>query len=558
MTRPFVLAWLLVELAGCVMGPNDGTAVDGPVIGATFSYNGYSNTPSDLITLEVMRQPELDPALAASWVPFGTTISAATPTYINDTSPLYAWSTVAAPVPTSAEAGRWRAGGVLRTRARRASGGVLDTFDQPTFLDCVIDHYGRGDTWSAIGTACAGVSTKASNRTTGTVGLASTSRTPLDLPAAEKPDWLGRKPDTYQDPLDPARDETTAYYNAWGAPARLADFKATYGFAAGDVSATFYNDGDLGLGRDMHCRAQPLAAGLGRFVACYVTNYSGVDNVPAFGVDPAVVLDDAVHHRNEFATVAMVYRELTALNVSEVYFVVYNKAGDRVTRAQLDSVGRHTSVPSVCIACHGITSRYDAANHRIVDNFPTPGAPAARFLAFDPFSYLYSGVAGFTQADQLDKFRQLNAIINQTRPGAATQDLIAGMYSPNVDSPTAVTNPDYVPAGWAAMDASQDGKAIYVGVVKPGCRMCHASASDASIDFLQGADWAGRMYRIRSLVCGKTVGGVRGHNMPNAEHVAKRFWATGGRALLVSYTQPFQRDPLAASGFPDLNASCDP
>ena len=45
--------------------------------------------------------------------------------------------------------------------------------------------------------------------------------------------------------------------------------------------------GDLGLGREMHCKSW---AGK---VACYVTNYSGVAGFPAFGVDPTAQLDSA-------------------------------------------------------------------------------------------------------------------------------------------------------------------------------------------------------------------------------------------------------------------------
>ena len=140
------------------------------------------------------------------------------------------------------------------------------------------------------------------------------------------------------------------------------------------------------------------------------------------------------------------------------------------------------------------------------------------------------------------------------------------MYAPNVDDSTSVANDTYVPAGWATMDASQDGNAIYLGVVKRGCRMCHASASRADIDFLQGADWSDKLDTIRSLVCGKN--GMwpdgqmhRGHPMPQAEHVSKVFWATGGRALVLSYTQAHERGSNwlpAIPSFPDPFASCDP
>ena len=54
----------------------------------------------------------------------------------------------------------------------------------------------------------------------------------------------------------------------------LTEFKTIFGFGTG-VTATYDNDGDLGLGREMHCKAYPHPLGFG--VACYATNYSGTD-----------------------------------------------------------------------------------------------------------------------------------------------------------------------------------------------------------------------------------------------------------------------------------------
>ena len=47
----------------------------------------------------------------------------------------------------------------------------------------------------------------------------------------------------------------------------LTDFKDRNGFPAGEIVAKYANSGDLGFGRDMHCRKS------GADVACYVTNY---------------------------------------------------------------------------------------------------------------------------------------------------------------------------------------------------------------------------------------------------------------------------------------------
>lgn len=160
-------------------------------------------------------------------------------------------------------------------------------------------------------------------------------------------------------------------------------------------------------------------------------------------------------------------------------------------------------------------------------------------------------------ADQADAFRRLNVLVKQTHPAPATLDLIAGMYTPAVEDPHAVANDDYIPSGWLDLDSSQDGKALYRGVVKHGCRTCHVSSSKPALDFLEGSDFAARIGQLRHLVCAKTrrlPSGFleKGHAMPQAEQTSKVFWASGGRALLLSYTQS------AVTAFSDPDAACEP
>jgi hypothetical protein len=51
------------------------------------------------------------------------------------------------------------------------------------FSDCFTQHYGAGEDWAAIGTACAGLGGQ-------NAVLASTAASPATLPASQKPDWL--------------------------------------------------------------------------------------------------------------------------------------------------------------------------------------------------------------------------------------------------------------------------------------------------------------------------------------------------------------------------------
>jgi len=558
----YIVVWLWIALSACTLGPNNGSTFEGAIVGASFPYAGFTNQPGETISIQILDPVNADPSNNANWREIKSTVTATTPTWANDPNPLYFWSANVVPVDDAErQSWLWPTGGVVRTRAVRANGVALSTFDEPTAGPCVSGGFSRGTSWQTLGTRCAGITTKASGRTSGVTAIASTARTPLDLPEAEKPNWLGRKGDILP-------DQTLAYYRSWNAPDTLDAFKATYHFGGGDVTATFYNNGDLGLGREMHCRVNTNVTPFytAKQIPCYVTNYSGVAPTGASlgavfgdaqgGVDH--VLDDAVHRRNGFATVAMLYTELTFPGLpaptTEVFFVAYNSTGTRVTNAQLDSTNKHSSIPNACLSCHGITAYYNPSANRVQDRSPIAGIPAAKFLAFDPFSYLYSTQPGFTAADQAEAFHNLNEIVRQTHPAPATIDLIDGMYA------SGSASPNYVPSGWQDADDSQDGTTMYRGVVKPGCRMCHASSTDPTLDFLQLNDFAYYSTAIRRLVCSKTVLDVRGHDMPQAEHVSKVFWKSGARALILGFTQPSSPDwPIPGNPMKgDPFAACDP
>src|SRR4051812_10775033 len=103
--------------------------------------------------------------------------------------------------------------------------------------------------------------------------------------------WLSR--DTLVDDT-----ETNLYYSTIAAPATFTDWLNTYDFNGGDdVQARYYNSGDLGFGREMHCRQKP-----GVYVACYVVNHGFG---PAGPPDGSV--DDAIAGRRPLGAVAMVY-----------------------------------------------------------------------------------------------------------------------------------------------------------------------------------------------------------------------------------------------------------
>lgn len=513
----------------CTTGPNNGATVSGPVLNKALTFVGYYNHANTAIRLDVMTNPTLNPASEASWVPFATASTDDVPRNINSTDPLYQWKVTAAPVKNVGEAARWPQGGLVRVRAVHADPNgdfQLMTFDDVSFGTCLGEHLAASSDWTTIGLDCAGLGSK-------TAALVSISNVPVPPggPGAFNPNgFLGRKGHI-------TTTETDEYYDATDAPLSLTAFKSKYGFPSGEVTATYYNDGDLGLGREMHCKTYFNPSFL-LSVACYVTNYSGVHDatgkgVAAFNVSPTTVLADAVTRQHSFATVAMTYEPTGGANA--VKFVVFDANGARANTAQLDSTSNNTSIPNNCLACHGINSSYSSANNSV--------SAEARFLPFDPFSFEFSTAAGFTFNAQADAIRRLNALIKFTNPTPAISGFIDGLYAPNaVTDPAATAKSDFIPANWQT-GATLDGATLYRGVVKPACRTCHMSAVAASLDFADYNDFSALSSTIKSDACGS-------HVMPHAERVLKNFWESGARAYLIT--------AFPASSYPDPLAACKP
>ena len=512
--------------SACTSGPNNGATAAGPVLNKSFTFVGYYNIANTAIRLDVMKNPTLDPASAASWVPFASATTDDVPRDFNSTEPLYQWKVTAAPVKNLSEAARWPQGGLVRIRAvHPAPNGDIQlmTFDDVSFGDCLAEHLAASADWQTIGFDCAGLGGK-------TAALVSISNVPVPPggPGAFNPDgFLGRKGQI-------STAETEQYYAATNAPLTLTAFKNKYGFPSGEVTATYYNNGDLGLGREMHCKTY-LASGILLSVACYVTNYSGVHDatgkgVAAFNVASSTVLADAVARQHSFATVAMTYEPTGGANA--VKFVVYGANGARANTAQLDSTANNTSIPNNCLACHGINSSYSSASNSV--------SAEARFLPFDPFSFEFSTAAGFTFDDQADEIRRLNALIKYTNPTPAISGFIDGLYAPNaVTDAAAVAKETFLPANWETGE-TLDGATLYRGVVTPACRTCHMSATVASLDFADYTDFSALISTIKSDACGN-------HVMPHAERVLKNFWESGARAYLITaFPSTTYPDPLAA------------
>lgn len=500
----------VLVVGGCTTGPLNGTPVAGSQTGASFTFEGYSDQESQQISLQVLKSPTLDRTVDANWQQFGTATTSTNPITLtaDPDNPLYSWETNAVVTNSTAV---WPTGGVVVTRAisydtSNGNPNQLVTFDAPTFNQCFGAAYAAGDTWSTIGQDCEGLGNQM-------VSLVSTAASPLTLPASEQPDWLGYKGDNA---------DVADYYTSWNAPKTLASFVSTYGFASGDPTAVYYNNNDLGIGREMHCHKISSSS-----IACYVSNYSATSEVGSFGDNPTTVIANTITgaksgaaHTGAFATVAMVY---TGSGVNGIHFAVYGADQNLSTTAKLDTAGKHTTIPNNCLECHGIEGQFISGQ---VNN-------AARFLPFDPQQYLYSTSDPYTLDDQQEQFRQLNVLISDTDLTPAETDFLNGIYDGDLNTSGTWANDTYVPSGWVSSSGEAD-QATYLGIIKPGCRMCHMSATNAAYDFLQATDWTPSLVTtIRQYLC-KPVAGGGIHQMPQAERTTQQFWATGGRGLLMT------------------------
>jgi hypothetical protein len=513
----FVLA--VLALAACQTGPLSGTTTDGPVLGKSFTFQGFWNKPNDVIRLQIMSDPTQDPAVAANWVQFATARSSTAPITVNQPEPLFEWSVAAIPVPSTAVAARWPQGGVARVRAVNITADgdtALASFDNATFSECFDAQIAAGASWMTIGSECQGI-----GRTNAALVSITNVPVPIGTPATGD-GFLGRHGAA-------TAAQTAAYYTAIGAPATLAQFRAAFGFPTGEITATYYNDSELGFGREVHCKA--IANG---GVACFITNYTGVAGTAVFDRDPTVVLADAIARVRPFMTLAMIHDGTDAAN--SVKFMAYNAAGNLTTTVQLDSTGNNRSIPNSCIACHGINATFTPATNLVTAE--------AKLLPFDPFNFRFSTAANFTFAAQADAIRRLNALVRAARPSIAIAELINGMYAPrSVNDPAAVANNTFIPPAWAAFNNNLDGKALYNGFLKVGCRTCHVSASANVLDFNAPTDMNALAFVIRMSVC-------RTHSMPHAERTLRRFWQSGARAYLVT--------GFSGLTFPDPIQACRP
>jgi len=320
----------------------------------------------------------------------------------------------------------------------------------------------------------------------------------------------------------PAQDDTIANYpNNDLIPTTLSAFKTKYGPQLNTwIHATYYNAGDLGIGRDMYCRA-PVGT---PYRVCMVDNYARVNATtgkPIFG-DP---VGAGGAQAKKVATVVMV-----SVNGSSTGFGAYDANGNRLNGIALDSTGKHVKIPNNCLTCHsGMPTTF--SNGQTYQG-------RAWFLPFDVSSFQDLGTHKLS--DQAGAFTTLNLFVLTKAPSdmTALRELINGWYHNNPFDSEQPFDDSFVPPGWTKTPG--DAR-FYTDVIKPYCRTCHVmqSSSTGALDFRNANDTSNLRAAILAYVC--TI-----RQMPHAQQTLKRFWQSGARAQLLGYLG--RNDLVAACG----------
>jgi len=325
----------------------------------------------------------------------------------------------------------------------------------------------------------------------------------IDLPQNPNPFWLTRK-------INPGASDVQrsayadAYYTAIAADATLDAWKTRNGFTPGDDASAFYfNAGDLEFGRSMHMKHRSDGG-----IAYYVTNFADADK--AFGGLAADVIATVAMEYSKFPQVAAGAPKFTK-------FYVFDKAGNRVNKAELDNRG-DKYVPGLCVVCHGGTLPPDIATAS------PPGNTDSRFIPFDLKSFDSSPLApGFPallqRPAQEENFRKLNeGVYLNTSATDAQKALIEAWYDPNVSNVGQVQQDGIanIPFNWTASSgiATATDSQFYYDVVRPSCRSCHASRGPG-LDFGDPAAFMGS---------GASFAVCTGGYMPQSFVTWRNFW----------------------------------
>ncbi len=589
----------------CFRAPENGTLSPDNSLTASRDFIGASTAGSTggvnrSALVEFLRDAKNNPLDSASWGGFNRRFNLTSSALTFHGFTYYVWSASAtlASLGVTSDAS-WPAGGAIAFRAKAPvlqNDGTVSPTDQqlPAFddgADACLNSFPDTTPWQTIADKCV------SKYPGGIARMLDTSHNPaLPVDAAvitKQPRFLSFKKDRLAGLVQADDTATVDYYKRVGAarlPDTLAGFKTRYGFGAGDnaAGATYYNYGDLGLGREMKCRS--FAASTTRNgVACYVTNFAGIEFNKPFGAyadndaTRTAALDHAVAHTThpeiaansrDVATVAMAWDPTFD---EPVIFAAYNGAngsafaaksnlptGKRLDKAVLDNEARldpnhgNASIPSNCLNCHGGSAFVEGTGSaQKIKN--------AMFLPFDLENLRFQASGAFSRTTQEPQLAALNALVLTTvlpdspTPNATLAATINGWYAPGTVL-GGTFHDDYVPPGWKSTTTNQPwSDRLYSSVIQPYCQGCHVTQAPAAKDFMSLAGMIPFVNQAMGYACGPTPAGsnktsvANTHLMPHAEMTMKHFWESPARAHLLG---AFGALPFALGGTPTFSTGC--
>ncbi|MEK6282989.1 MAG: hypothetical protein AABN95_21740 [Acidobacteriota bacterium] len=296
--------------------------------------------------------------------------------------------------------------------------------------------------------------------------------------------------------------------------------------------AQYANSGDLGFGRDMHCRRNVGTDGVFD-IACYVTNYG---QPPTFDPDQADA-DNALAGTDPDATVAMEFSRVENPvgasdefpdNVRKVKFFVYGQNADAapLKKADLDGFGDRP-VPQLCVICHGgevagvpadpadplgpkkgaFTSRNDIMSMN------------ANFLPFD--LHLFNYPAAKSKAAQQTSFKNLNRdIVREVALGTGARGTAIVELIDTINPGASATQlENAVITNWDGANPASDSHRFYRDVFARACRTCHVSQPFTAPVYTNKVDFQNEILSVQNRVCAQKI-------MPHAKRTNDIFWTS--------------------------------
>jgi hypothetical protein len=487
-------------LAACVTTTESSTSYTGSTSSKAINIGGFTIEPAGSVVAQVLTSlgtGAKDPG--ATWQSIGAYTASSTGTTSGGTD-YFGWNGTLTNFTNST----WPSGGVARVRMLYEVDGTWTPGVTVDDTGCLLENVDNAD-YAGVATICASHDSGYLHLVDGDPVRSSTRQyiSLRETPVVRFGGSVVSDPAVdYYAVVDPTSTRTTLA--AWQAVNGFDTVgRALAGYEAA-VTATYFNKGDLELGRRMFCTKKINAGD----VACYVTNYG--DPAGSGGPGPqqseAAALAAAVAQNSAalVATVAMEYRPNDAAN--RVTFFAFNATRNRVTSVVLDREGAK-NMPGACLSCHG--GRFSGT---------TDSVAGARFLPFDVDNFSFSTTTGFRLADQQAAFRALNDLVLKTGPTAGITELVAGWYDGNTAPSGPNQDTEFVPAGWSSQPD------VYREVVKPYCRGCHLALD--VVDFNTFAELQAFQALALDRVCEL-------YDMPHAQVTRENFWASPARGHLI-------------------------